>query len=59
VPYVAGAETLPWHLGVSPVDLAAILRPSVVDLHIEDLSGNPDLWGGAVADERFALVART
>jgi SAM-dependent methyltransferase len=59
VPYVAGAETLPWHLGVSAVDLAAILRPSVVDLRIEDLSGNADLWGGPVTDERFALIART
>lgn len=57
VPYVAGAETLPWHRGVSAVDLAAVLRPSVADLRIEDLSGNADLWGGPVADERFALIA--
>lgn len=45
--------------GVSAIDLAAILRPLLVDLRVEDLSGNADLWGGPVDDERFALIART
>jgi hypothetical protein len=39
--------------------MAATLRPSVLDLRIEDLSGNSDLWGGPIDDERFALIART
>ncbi|MEU9716977.1 class I SAM-dependent methyltransferase [Streptomyces sp. NPDC047976] len=58
VPYVAGAETLPWHLGVTAADLAEVVRPLVRDLRIEPLSANADLWGGPVTDERYALVAR-
>ena len=58
VEYVAGAETLPWHGGVTADDLAAAVRPLVTDLRIEPLSGEPALWGGPVTDERYALVAR-
>ncbi|WP_240137640.1 class I SAM-dependent methyltransferase [Streptomyces sp. MUM 178J] len=59
VPYVAGAESLPWHNGITATDLAAAVRPLVTDLCIESLSGDTDLWGGAVTDERYALIART
>ncbi|MFG2716177.1 class I SAM-dependent methyltransferase [Streptomyces goshikiensis] len=59
VPYVAGAESLPWHGGVTAEDLAAAVRPLVSSLHIEALSGDPELWGGPVTDERYALIART
>nr|WSX47942.1 class I SAM-dependent methyltransferase [Streptomyces sp. NBC_00974] len=59
VPYVAGAESLPWNGGVTADDLAAAVRPLVSGLHIEPLSGDSDLWGGPVSDERYALIART
>ncbi|MEV7525376.1 class I SAM-dependent methyltransferase [Streptomyces sp. NPDC091371] len=57
-PYVAGAETLPWHHGVGSDELAAVVRPLVMDVHTEDLAGSPDLWGGPVTDERYALIAQ-
>ncbi|WP_244188300.1 hypothetical protein [Streptomyces regalis] len=58
VPYVDGAESLPWHGGVPTDDLARAVRPVAADLRIEPLSGDDDLWGGSVADERHALIAR-
>ncbi|MGW1893268.1 class I SAM-dependent methyltransferase [Streptomyces sp. NPDC002004] len=58
VPYVAGAESLPWHLGITAQDLAAAVAPLVAELRIEPLDGDPHLWGGPVSDERYALVAR-
>ncbi|MFD3440691.1 class I SAM-dependent methyltransferase [Streptomyces sp. NPDC058685] len=58
VPYVAGAETLPWHRGISARDLAATVSPFVTGLRVEDPSGKADLWGGPVTDERYALIAR-
>lgn len=58
VPYVAGAELLPWNGGVRADDLAAAVRPFVTDLLIQQLSGDADLWGGPVSDERYALIAR-
>ncbi|MET9888077.1 class I SAM-dependent methyltransferase [Streptomyces sp. NPDC006430] len=57
-PYVAGAETLPWHHGVGAAELTAVLRPLVTDLRTEDLSSCPALWGGPVTDERYALIAQ-
>lgn len=59
VPYVAGADTLPWHRGVTADDLAAAVRPLVGDLRIRRLSTDPALWGRPVDDERYALIART
>ncbi|MER7766827.1 class I SAM-dependent methyltransferase [Kitasatospora sp. NPDC096140] len=58
VPYVAGAELLPWNGGVAAEHLASVVRPLVADLRIEPLSGNADLWGGPVDDERYAVIAR-
>ncbi len=58
-PYVAGAESLPWHGGIAAEDLAAAVRPLVAEVSIEPLSDNPALWGGTVTDERYALIART
>ncbi|GAB2895554.1 class I SAM-dependent methyltransferase [Streptomyces mayteni] len=58
-PYVAGAESLPWAGGISAAELSAVLRPSVARVSVEPLSGDPALWGGPVADERYALVALT
>ncbi|MCO5969272.1 class I SAM-dependent methyltransferase [Actinoallomurus soli] len=57
-PYVSGAELLPWNGGIGAHDLAAVIRPLVTDLRIEPLSGDSDLWGGPVTDERYALIAR-
>ncbi|MFF3851106.1 class I SAM-dependent methyltransferase [Streptomyces sp. NPDC002328] len=57
-PYVAGADALPWHLGVTAADLADAVRPLVGGLRIERLSADAVLWGGPVTDERYALIAR-
>ncbi|WP_442812988.1 class I SAM-dependent methyltransferase [Streptomyces sp. NBC_01343] len=56
-PYVAGAGALPWDGGVTAADLAAAVRPLAARLHVEPLGGDPELWGGPVADERYALIA--
>ncbi|OEV03140.1 class I SAM-dependent methyltransferase [Streptomyces oceani] len=57
VPYVPGAEALPWHGGIGAAELAAAVRPLVSGLRVEPLGDEPRLWGGPVADERYALVA--
>ncbi|MFF0435479.1 class I SAM-dependent methyltransferase [Streptomyces sp. NPDC004327] len=57
VPYVAGAESLPWNGGISAKELAAAVSPFVSALRMEPLSDEPDLWGGPVDDERYALIA--
>ncbi|MFE0425282.1 class I SAM-dependent methyltransferase [Streptomyces sp. NPDC058953] len=57
-PYVAGAETLPWHGGITAAALTEAIRPLVAELRTEDLSGDPELWGKEVTDERYALIAR-
>ncbi|MFJ9080446.1 class I SAM-dependent methyltransferase [Streptomyces sp. NPDC102278] len=59
VPYVAGAEALPWYGGITAEELADAVRPLVADLRIEPLSADAALWGQAVTDERYALIART
>ncbi|MFJ4187535.1 class I SAM-dependent methyltransferase [Kitasatospora sp. NPDC089509] len=56
-PYVAGAGRLPWDGGVGAEQLAAAVRPLVARLRIVPLSGEAELWGGPVTDERYALVA--
>ncbi|MFF5258091.1 class I SAM-dependent methyltransferase [Actinomadura viridis] len=57
-PYAMEGETLPWSGGVRAADLVATVRPLVTDLRVEPLSADPDLWGGPVSDERYALIAR-
>ena len=56
-PYVPGADRLPWGGGVGAEQLAALLRPLVADLRVEELSGDARLWGRQVDDERYVLVA--
>ncbi|MFD6885616.1 class I SAM-dependent methyltransferase [Streptomyces sp. NPDC059957] len=56
-PYVPGAETLPWAGGVGADELAAVVGPLVTALRVEPLGGNPALWGRAVTDERYAVIA--
>ncbi|MFL1380904.1 MULTISPECIES: class I SAM-dependent methyltransferase [unclassified Nocardiopsis] len=57
-PYVPGARALPWNGGITAEDLADAVRPLVADLRVEHLHDEPALWGRAVTDERYALVAR-
>ncbi|MCX5403205.1 methyltransferase domain-containing protein [Streptomyces sp. NBC_00335] len=56
-PYVPGAETLPWAGGIGADELAAAVRPLVTTLRVEPLGGNAALWGRAVTDERYAVIA--
>lgn len=56
-PYVAGAESLPWHGGVTAEELADAVRPLAAGVRVEPLGDDPDLWGGPVRDERYALIA--
>ncbi|MGW6979046.1 class I SAM-dependent methyltransferase [Streptomyces sp. NPDC054932] len=58
-PYVEGAASLPWYGGITADELAAAVGPLVAGLRIEPLSGKPELWGGPVTDERYALIAMT
>ncbi|MER7110885.1 class I SAM-dependent methyltransferase [Streptomyces sp. NPDC000229] len=58
VPYVAGAEALPWSGGIGAAELAAAVGPLVGGgVRVEPLGDEPELWGGPVADERYALIA--
>ena len=48
-----------WHTGggLHAADLLALLPPSLLHATVHDLSGRIDLWGGPVADERYAITA--
>ena len=54
--YVTGSESLPWIGGVTARIRVETLRPLVTGLAVEPLP-DPRLWGRAVDDERYALVA--
>lgn len=56
-PYARGADEMPWHGGVRAEDLVAALDPLVERLEVQCLSDDPVLWGRAVDDERYAVVA--
>jgi SAM-dependent methyltransferase len=56
--YAPGVGPLPWDGGVHAEDLAAQVRPLVAELRIEPLSAKAALWGRAVDDERYAIIAR-
>ncbi|MBO3747019.1 methyltransferase domain-containing protein [Streptosporangiaceae bacterium NEAU-GS5] len=56
-PHMAGTESLPWGNGVTADELVAALGPLVSDLRVESLSGDEDLWGRPVDDERYAVIA--
>lgn len=58
VPYVAGADALPWYRGITADDLTKAVRPLVNSLRVEPLSADATLWGGPVTDERYALIAQ-
>jgi len=47
---------MPWAGGVRAIDLAAALEPLVQRVEVVPLK-DPKLWGKAIADERYLLVA--
>lgn len=57
-PYVPGAEVLPWQGGVRSAELGAVLNGVSAEHRVEDLTGDDDLWGSPVHDERYVIVAR-
>jgi SAM-dependent methyltransferase len=56
-PYVAGAGELPWAGGVTAREPAEAIAPLVAEVRVERLSDDEELWGGAVDDERYVLLA--
>ena len=44
-------------VGIPADRLTALLAPLTGDARVERLSDDPRLWGGAVTDERYAVVA--
>jgi SAM-dependent methyltransferase len=54
--YIDGSRALPWTGGVTAETLTNALRPLVTDLHTEPLT-DPTLWGRAITDERYCVVA--
>jgi SAM-dependent methyltransferase len=51
-----GWGALPWTGGVTAATLAVALRPLVSELRVEPLD-DPVLWGRAITDERYCVVA--
>ncbi len=48
-----------WHTGAGlhAKDLVKILPAALTNVSVQNLSNQPELWGGEVADERYAIVA--
>ncbi|MFF1281251.1 class I SAM-dependent methyltransferase [Streptomyces sp. NPDC058299] len=44
-------------VGIPAERLTALLRPLAADVRVERLSGDPQLWGKTVTDERYTVVA--
>ena len=53
----ATSSRLPWNGGVSAATLTGVLAPWFDQVEFFDLAASPELWGGPVEDERFAVVA--
>ncbi len=49
-----------WHTGggLHATEIIGALPSSLTDIQVHNLSDRPLLWGGEVADERYAIVAR-
>jgi 2-polyprenyl-3-methyl-5-hydroxy-6-metoxy-1,4-benzoquinol methylase len=43
--------------GLQAKDLMAMLPPAFNNISIQNLSDNPNYWGGHVTDERYAIIA--
>ena len=48
-----------WHTGggLHSAEVKRALPPFLVNISVQDLSRQPELWGGPVDDERYALRA--
>ena len=48
-----------WHTGVglSAQEISALLPPEFTCVQVENLALDPTLWGQAVTDERYAIIA--
>ena len=48
-----------WHTGAGlhAAQILAALPPTLTGVSVQDLSGQPELWGGEVRDERYLVVA--
>ena len=44
--------------GITAVELEALVRPSIADVEVQPLTDEA-LWGSAIDDERYMLVAHT
>jgi 2-polyprenyl-3-methyl-5-hydroxy-6-metoxy-1,4-benzoquinol methylase len=49
-----------WHTGAGlhADQVVAALTPISKQVTVQNLSAQPELWGGSVADERYAVIAR-
>lgn len=56
--YAPVHRSLPWYGGVSAATLLPVLQERFDRVEHHDLTGEDALWGHAVADERYAVVAR-
>lgn len=52
----SGTAAMPWWGGVPSDVLTAAVRPLVAGTHVEHLT-DPALWGRAVSDERYVVLA--
>ncbi|MBI5354095.1 MAG: class I SAM-dependent methyltransferase [Chloroflexi bacterium] len=43
--------------GLHAKEISEMLPPSFTKVSIQNLSGNPNFWGGEVSDERYAIIA--
>jgi SAM-dependent methyltransferase len=43
--------------GLHVEEAVAALPPSFANVTVDDLSNEPQLWGGSVTDERYAVIA--
>ena len=48
-----------WHTGAGlhSNEILEALPASLVSVSVHDLSGQPELWGGAITDERYTVIA--
>ena len=44
--------------GLHAEEVITMLPPGFTNISIQDLSKDPNLWGGAVSDERYAVIAK-
>lgn len=43
--------------GLHANEITEMLPSSFINITVQNLSGNPNLWGGNVTDERYAIIA--